>query len=108
MSNTGLQQLLSDVGTMLHYTADEISEDITLKDRLMLIIENGKEHLRLTAPDLTDKDFEDPGIARTLLFNYCRYANSNADEMFDKNYSSELITLRFLYEVRANEDQDGD
>ena len=47
------QQLLSDVGIMLNYTADEISEDKTLRDRLKLIIKNGVEHLRSFAPDFT-------------------------------------------------------
>lgn len=99
-------QLLSNVGTMLNYTADEISEDKTLRDRLKLIIKNGVEHLRSFAPDLTDNDFNQEGKPQELLFAYCRYANSNADEMFDINYHAAILALRFEYEVRAdNEDQ---
>lgn len=91
---------------MLNYTADEISEDKTLRDRLKLIIKNGVEHLRSFAPDLTDNDFNQEGKPQELLFAYCRYANSNADEMFDTNYHALLLALRFEYEVRAdNEDQ---
>lgn len=99
-------QLLSNVGTMLNYTADEISEDKTLRDRLKLIIKNGVEHLRSFAPDLTDNDFNQEGRPQELLFAYCRYAHSNADEMFDTNYHAAILALRFEYEVRAdNEDQ---
>ena len=63
-------QLLSNVGTMLNYTADEISEDKTLRDRLKLIIKNGVEHLRSFAPDLTDNDFNQEGKQHELLFAY--------------------------------------
>lgn len=99
-------QLLSNVGTMLNYTADEISEDKTLRDRLKLIIKNGVEHLRSFAPDLSDNDFNKEGKPQELLFAYCRYAHSNADEMFDINYHAAILALRFEYEVRAeNEDQ---
>ena len=99
-------QLLSNVGTMLNYTADEISEDKTLRDKLKLIIKNGKERLRSRAPDLTDEDFTKAGKPQELLFSYARYANSDAEEMFNINHSDELLALRFQYEVRAyNEDQ---
>lgn len=108
MSLNITDDFLSDVGTMLNYTAEELSEDITRRDRIRLIIQNGIQHLRSFAPDLLVEDFMSPGRARTLLFNYCRYANSNADEMFDINYSAELLALRFDYEVRANEDQGTD
>lgn len=102
-------QLLSNVGTMLNYTADEISEDKTLRDRLKLIIKNGVEHLRSFAPDLTDNDFNQEGRPQELLFAYCRYAHSNADEMFDINYHAAILALRFEYEVRAeNENQNTD
>lgn len=102
-------QLLSDVGTMLNYTADEISEDKTLRDRLKLIIKNGVEHLRSFAPDLTDNNFNQEGRPQELLFAYCRYAHSNADEMFDTNYHALLLALRFEYEVRVeNENQNTD
>ena len=100
--------LLSDVGTMLNYTADEISEDKTLRDRLKLIIKNGIERLRSRAPDLTATDFTKEGKPQELLFAYCRYAHSNAEEMFNTNYSDELLALRFQYEVRANEDKNTD
>ena len=103
------QQLLYDVGIWLNYTADEISEDKTLRDRLKLIIKNGKERLRSRAPDLSDEDFTKEGKPQELLFAYSRYANSNAEEMFNINYSDELLSLRFQYEVRVeNENQNTD
>lgn len=109
MQNQVPSQLLLDVGIMLNYTADEMSEDKNLSDRITLIIEDGREHLRSWAPDLTDNDFTKAGRARKLLFDYCRYAHSDATEMFNNNYRDELMALRFAYEVRAeNEDQNAD
>jgi hypothetical protein len=38
-------------------------------------------------------DFSIESSARSLLLDYCRYANSQALEMFEKNFSSELLEL---------------
>jgi len=34
-----------------------------------------------------------------LLFDYCRYVRSNALEMFEINFKSQLIGLRLAYKV---------
>ena len=99
-----MNKLLYDVKIYLSLTADEKSED----EKLNIIIEDGKQHLRKTAPDLSEADFQNPTAARYLLLNFCRYAHSNASEMFDINYKADLLQLRLEYEVRANENQNAD
>lgn len=96
--------LIDNVKIMLDITAGNMSED----EKINLIIEDGKQHLRSFYPTLTDDDFEKPSRARYLLFNYCRYAYSNAAEMFDANYAAEIIALRQEYEVSAYENQNTD
>ncbi len=34
------------------------------------------------------------GLPRDLLFERCRYFRSNAGEIFEKNYQSEIVSLR--------------
>jgi hypothetical protein len=38
-------------------------------------------------------DFTKEGQPRTLLLDYCRYANSQALEVFEKNFEAELLDL---------------
>lgn len=97
--------LLSDVAIMLNYTAAERAEDITIDRRIRIMIENGIARLRKSAPDLTVKDFEEEGNVRALFFDYCRYADSNATEMFGVNYASEILDLRLDYEVRSSKNE---
>ncbi len=97
--------LLDDVAIMLNYTAAERAEDISVDRRIRIMIENGIARLRSSAPDLTAADFEKEGRARELLFNYCRYADSNALEMFGVNYAAEILALRLDYEVRSAENE---
>lgn len=98
--------LLSDVAIMLNYTAAERAEDISVDRRIRIMIENGIARLRSSAPDLTVKDFEEEGNARALLFDYCRYADSNALEMFGVNFSAEILALRLDYKVRSEQNED--
>lgn len=98
--------LLSDVAIMLNYTAAERAEDITIDRRIRIMIENGIARLRKSAPDLTVKDFEEEGDVRALLFDYCRYADSNALEMFGVNFSAEILALRLDYKVRSEQNED--
>ena len=97
---------LSDVAMMLTYTAAERAEDISVDRRIRIMIENGIARLRSSAPELTVKDFEEEGNARALLFDYCRYADSNALEMFGVNFSAEILALRLDYKVRSEQNED--
>ena len=49
---------------------------------------------KLTGIIARGKDYEKEGLARSLLFDYCRYARSNVLEMFEANFQADLITLR--------------
>ena len=98
--------LLNDVAVMLNYTAAERAEDISVDRRIRIMIENGIARLRKSAPDLTVKDFEEEGNVRALLFDYCRYADSNATEMFGVNFSAEILALRLDYKVRSEQNED--
>lgn len=45
-------------------------------------------------------DFEKDKKAKSLFFDYCRYANSSALELFPKNFSAELLNLQIGYQVK--------
>ncbi len=96
--------ILVDIKKMLDINKEDDSHD----EKLNIIIEDGKQHLREIHPLLTDEDFETPTQARYLLHSYCRYAFSNASEMFDINYKPDLIRLRQKYEVMAHQNQSTD
>lgn len=93
--------IVNDVVNMLDFDREHIETDESTKLKIELIIANGKQHLRDYNPLLTDEDFERPTRARSLLFDYCRYAYSNAVEMFDHNFESEILKLRQEYEVKS-------
>lgn len=93
--------IMNDVVNMLDFDREHIETDESTKSKIELIIANGKQHLCDYNPLLTDEDFERPTRARGLLFDYCRYAYSNAVEMFDHNFESEILKLRQEYEVKS-------
>lgn len=96
-----MDSLTDDVVNMLDFDKEQINTDTQAKTKIEIIIENGKQHLRAFNPLLDDEDFKEPTRARSLLFDYCRYAYSNATEMFDANFASEILMLRHEYEVAA-------
>ena len=73
--------------------------DFSFDEKINNIVEDGKQYLCSFNPLLTDEDFEKPTRARRMLLAYCRYAFSNAEEMFEENYKSDIISLRQEYEV---------
>ena len=91
--------IMNDIVNMLDFDREHIETDESTKSKIELIIANGKQHLRDYNPLLTD-EFERPTRARSLLFDYCRYAYSNAVEMFDHNFENEILKLRQEYKVR--------
>lgn len=97
--------LLEIVKNNLDITADNTSED----KKLNSIIANAKQHLRSYAPNLTDSDFEDETkSAHFLLIHFCRYAYSNAAEMFDVNFKNDILAFRQEYEVSFYKNQNTD
>ncbi len=96
--------VFEDIKTMLDINIEDTSND----KKINIIIEDGKQHLRSFNPLLSDDDFEKPTRARYLLSSYCRYAYSNASEMFDINYKAEILALRQEYEVQEYENKNSD
>lgn len=45
-------------------------------------------------------DYDTDRAARSLLKDYCRYANSHAIEYFEENFKSSLSALHFNYRVK--------
>ncbi len=80
--------ILDDVKAYLDITW----EDQPTNNKLTGIIERGKAYLNDISGATLNYDVEDK--PRALLFDYCRYARSNALEMFPVNFKSELISLR--------------
>lgn len=76
-------------------------EDKTLKRKLEGGLERGKVLLQEYAG--MPLNFDTPGTPQALLFDYLRYVRSDATEMFEINYQRDLMRLRNLYGVNAEE-----
>ena len=87
-------QLLIDVKDYLNITWEDERTDKNLAG----MIQRGKRRLQ----NITEE-----GLARELLFDYCRYANSHALEMFESNFIGELQSLHFEYQAKAIEQTEG-
>lgn len=72
-------------------------EDDATDEKLRGIISRGMKYLNSVAGAALDYSTEDK--PRELLFDYCRYARSNALEDFQNNFLHELLTLQMRQEV---------
>jgi hypothetical protein len=90
------QLLLTDVKDYLHITWQDDKTDKNIIDA----INSSKARLRDIA-GVSAIDFTEDYLARDLLKDRCRYINSNALEMFEKNFQAELVSLHFKYQVAA-------
>lgn len=77
--------------------------DITWHDpfvdnKLIGIIARGRKYIDKAAGAVMDYSIEDK--PKELLFDYCRYARSNALNEFAVNYQHELLTLQIAQEVK--------
>lgn len=98
-----MAELIDDVKNYLDITWDDENTD----KKLTGIIERGKSYLKEISGSSTDLNFDIEGLGRSLLFDYCRYARSNALEVFEKNFISDLLKLRISQEVVEYETEDG-
>lgn len=80
--------MLADVKNYLDITWTDEDMDKKLKG----IIERGIKYLENIAGETLIFDQENNN--KSLLLDYCRYARSNALEMFRVNFKSELIAIR--------------
>jgi len=90
-----LKALLEDVKCYLHITW----EDENTNKNLTGMIKRGVAYLQDVA-GVPFLDFIEEDIERSLLLDYCRYANSQALEMFEKNFQSDLLSLHFKYQAK--------
>ena len=92
--------MLEEVKDHLQITwDDEVS-------RIEDIIARGKSNLEeLTGVEL---DFETPGQARTLLFEYCRYDYNNAADLFEENFQRQILRLQLNEAADDLEEDDTD
>lgn len=86
-------QLLADIKNYLNITWDDDATDRKISG----LIEDGIVYLDLKrgAP----ADYTVPGLPRTLLKDYCRYARDSALDVFENNYQALLLGMRSQSEV---------
>lgn len=97
MTPEQLAKLVVDVKNYLDITW--VDADIDLK--LTGIISRGIKFIDHHAG--TDLDYSIEDNPRSLLFDYCRYAWSNALDEFSKNYLPEILDLQITESVKAYE-----
>jgi hypothetical protein len=81
--------LLPDVKSYLNITWQDDATD----KKITGYIKRGMARLQQIAGAPTPIDFITESLSRALLLDYCRYANSQALEVFEKNFESELLDL---------------
>lgn len=91
-----MEQLLPEVKSYLHITWEDENTDNNLKG----FINRGMARLTDIA-GVPSLDFTAEEQPKMLLLDYCRYANSQALEMFEKNFASELLDLSFQYQFET-------
>lgn len=96
MSEEELKVLLQDVKDYLHISWNDQKTDKNLTG----MIKRGMARLKDVA-GVSTLDFNEEDLPRTLLFDYCRYANSQALEMFENNFQSELLSLHLKYQAQV-------
>ena len=105
MNQEEIQQLLQDIKDYLHITWDDEKTDKNLTG----MIKRGMKKLDDIAGLNLDFTIEDS--PRELLFDYVRYANSQAWEVWEKNFQSELLSLHLesqasLIELEESSNED--
>ena len=95
MAVTVSDALLSDALNYLDITWDDID---TIR-KVSGILARGMAFLDRIAG--TQQDYEAEDLARSLLFDYARYARENATQDFVSNYLTELNSLRMYCEGDA-------
>lgn len=74
-------------------------------DLIINFIENGESHLDDIAG--SPQDYSVHGLPRSILYDYVRYAYSQALEVFDHNFCSDLLMLHMKQFDNLKDDGDG-
>jgi len=85
--------LLSDVKDYLNITWQDEKTD----KKITGYINRGMARLQFIAG--ASLDFKKEDLPRSLLLDYCRYANSQALEVFETNFQSELLELNLMHQA---------
>lgn len=80
--------MLEAVKDYLNITWDDEATD----RKLTGMVEDGMAYLDGKAG--TPQNYASPGIARSLLKDYCRYARDGALDVFETNYLSLIMAMR--------------
>ena len=97
MSEISDLHLLDDIKAYL----PNVTDDSVLSG----IVQRGKARLQEIAG--APLCFSEEGLARSLLFDYCRYADSRALEVFETNFQAELLELHLKGRLQdGNQDAD--
>lgn len=100
MSEDDLKTLLQDVKDYLHISWEDEKTDKNLTG----MIKRGIARLTKIA-GVPSLNFIEEDLPRQLLFDYCRYANSQALEAFETNFQSELLSLHINIQAELIEDE---
>jgi len=92
-----MPELLAAVRNYLDVTWEDVETD----EKLTGIIARGIRYLNSIAG--ANMDYSTPDNPQALLFDYCRYAWSNALDEFSKNYLAEILFLQITENVKAYE-----
>ena len=82
--------LLSDIKDYLVITW----QDDVIDKKITGFINRGMRRLQNIAG--ASLDFTEEDLPRSLLFDYCRYANSQALEVFETNFQADLLELNLV------------
>ena len=92
------EQLLPEVKSYLRITWNDENTDANVRG----YIARGMARLQDIA-GVPSLDFTAEDQPKSLLLDYCRYANSQALEMFEKNFASELLDLHLQHKFEEPE-----
>lgn len=84
--------MLESVKSYLNITWNDEATDVKLSQ----MIERAKTYINSRVGK--EMNFEEEGLAKTLLLNYVMYENSGCLDDFFKNYHSEFLSLRIKNE----------
>jgi len=90
--------LLEAIKAYLHITWEDTNTEINITG----MINRGMARLQTIAGVSLDFTIEDD--ARALLFDYVRYANSQALEVWETNFASELMALHINSLINSEPD----
>ncbi|HQD86957.1 MAG TPA: head-tail connector protein [Bacillota bacterium] len=92
--------MLNEVKGYLKVTWDDEDEDIAR------LIAQGEAALEELAG--AELDFQSESLARSLLFDYVRYAYNNASEYFEENFAKQILRLQIMTSVAQLPEDDPD